>query len=206
MDWVLVATMGLQRILWINGAAGAGKSAIARSIVDMCLKREIDIARFFFFRMDSTRNTIQPFVATLAYQLIRSIPALDAIISPKIQSDPLIFNESLETQFDVLIFKSLQQLHRECPLKTPIVFLVDGIDECSGHENQVNIIDTVARFVAEKSVPLIVIFASRTESQLKMTFDEPEVGKILQRLALDTDYRADDDIRLFLNDSFTKIK
>ena len=141
MDWVLVATMGLQRILWINGAAGAGKSAIARSIVDMCLKREIDIARFFFFRMDSTRNTIQPFVATLAYQLIRSIPALDAIISPKIQSDPLIFNESLETQFDVLIFKSLQQLHRECPLKTPIVFLVDGIDECSGHENQVNIID-----------------------------------------------------------------
>ena len=39
-----------------------------------------------------------------------------------------------------------------------------------------------------------------------MAFDEPEVGKILQRLALDTDYRADDDIRLFLNDSFTKIK
>ncbi|KJA20320.1 hypothetical protein HYPSUDRAFT_816183 [Hypholoma sublateritium FD-334 SS-4] len=206
MDWVVAATMGLQWILWINGAAGAGKSAIARSIVDLCLKQRIVIARFFFFRTDSTRNNTKPVVATLAYQLIKSIPALDSIISPIIQSDPLIFNDSLETQLEVLIFEPLRQLHKQSPIEKPIVFLLDGVDECDGHVNQANVVDTIATFVAEKAVPLIVIFSSRTELQLQMAFNSPRVDSILRRLPLDTDYRASEDIRLFLDDSFTKIK
>ncbi|KJA20299.1 hypothetical protein HYPSUDRAFT_102979, partial [Hypholoma sublateritium FD-334 SS-4] len=206
MDWVLITTMGLQWILWINGAAGAGKSAIARSLVDLCLEQQIIIARFFFFRTDPTRNNMKPVVATLAYQLIKSIPALDSIISPIIQSDPLIFNESLEKQFELLIFDPLRQLHKESPIEKAIVFLLDGVDECSGENNQVNVIRTIAQFVAEKAIPLIVIFSSRAESQLKMAFNSPRIDSILGRLPLDTDYRAADDIRLFLDDSFTKIK
>ncbi len=205
-DWVLLTAARFSWILWLNGAAGAGKSAIGRSVVELCLKKDIMIVWFFFFRTDPTRNTFKPVVATLAYQLIQSIPALDFIITPKVQSNPLIFQESLETQFKVLIFEPLKQFHKESPLQRPLVFLVDGVDECSGDNNQVNVINTIVRFVSEKSVPLIVIFASRTESQLKMAFDEPTVDGILRRLPLDTDYRADDDIRLFLNDSFAKIK
>ncbi len=206
MDWILVATMGIQWILWVNGAAGSGKSAIGRSVVDLCLEQQIVIARFFFFRTDPTRNTIKPFVSTLVYQLIKFIPTFKSKIIAIIHSDPLIFDESLETQFKVLIFEPLRQIHKESPLQKAIVFLVDGIDECGGDENQVNVIHTIAQFVAEKSVPLIVIFASRTESQLKMAFDEPTVDGILRRLPLDTDYRAADDIWRFLNDSFAKIK
>ncbi|KJA20301.1 hypothetical protein HYPSUDRAFT_203812 [Hypholoma sublateritium FD-334 SS-4] len=186
MDWVLVATMGLQWILWINGAAGAGKSAIARSLVDLCVKQQIVIARFFFFRMDPTCNNTKPVVATLAYQLIKSIPALDSIISPIMQSNPLIFNESLETQFELLIFKPLRQLHNESPIEKAIVFLVDGVDECSGENNQVNVIRTISQFVAKKAIPLIVIFSSRAESQLQLPFNSPTVDSILRRLPLDT--------------------
>ncbi len=199
-------TARLQWILWLNGAAGAGKSAIGRSVVEICLEKDILIFWFFFFRTDPTRNTFKPVVATLAYQLIQSIPALSSIIMPKIQSNPLIFQESLETQFKVLIFEPLKQFHKESPLQRPLVFLVDGVDECGGDNNQVNVIHTIARFVSEKSVPLIVIFASRTESQLRMAFDKPGVERILQRLPLDTDYRAADDIWLFLDDSFAEIK
>ena len=206
MDWVITATTGLQSMLWINGAAGAGKSAIARSIVDLCLDQEIVIIRFFFFRTDPTRNTVKPIVATLAYQLIQAIPALDSIITPKIRSNPLIFNESLETQFKVLIFESLQQLHKEAPLENAVVFLVDGVDECTGDDDQTNIIRTIAQFVAEKAVPMIAIFASRGEAQLQMAFNSRKIDKILRRLALDSDYRAEDDIRLFLDNSFAEIK
>ncbi|KJA16852.1 hypothetical protein HYPSUDRAFT_1056006 [Hypholoma sublateritium FD-334 SS-4] len=206
IHWMTVATMGLQWILWINGAAGAGKSAIARSVIDLCIEQGIVIVRFFFFRTDSTRNTIKPIVATLAFQLIQLIPELNSIISPKIASNPLIFHESLETQFKVLIFESLRQLHKESPFEKAMVFLLDGVDECSGDDNQANLIRTIAEFVAEKTVPLIVIFSSRAESQLKMTFNSPKIDNVLRRLPLDTDYRAADDIRLFLDDSFTEIK
>ncbi|KJA20326.1 hypothetical protein HYPSUDRAFT_816685 [Hypholoma sublateritium FD-334 SS-4] len=206
MHWVAVATMGLQWILWLNGAAGAGKSVIARSVVDLCLKQQLVTARFFFFRTDPTRNTIKPIVPTLAYQLIQSIPALDSIITSKIQSHPLIFNESLDTQFEMLIFGPLRQLHKETPFEKAIVFLLDGVDECSGNDSQVSVIRTISEFVAEKSVPLLAIFSSRAESHLQMAFNSPRVDNILRRLALDTDYRTAGDIRLFLNVSFDAIK
>ena len=160
MDWVTVATMGLQWILWLNGAAGAGKSAIARSVVDLCLRKRIAIIRFFFFRTDPTRNTTKSIAATLAYQLIKSIPALDSIITSKIQTDPLFFSESLATQLEVLIFEPLRQLHKDFPFEKAIVILLDGIDECAGDDNQNSVIRTIAEFVAEKAVPLIVIFSS----------------------------------------------
>ncbi|KJA16850.1 hypothetical protein HYPSUDRAFT_46998 [Hypholoma sublateritium FD-334 SS-4] len=206
MDWVVVAAVGLQWILWLNGAAGAGKSAIARSIVDLCLKQQIVIARFFFFRADPTRNNTKPVVATLAYQLIKSIPSLDSLITLIIRSDPLIFNESIETQFEALIFEPLRRLHKESRFMKPIVFLLDGVDECHGDDSQVNLIRTITQFVAKRIVPLIVIFSSRAESQLQMAFNSPTVDSILRRLPLDTDYRAANDIRLFLDDSFSEIK
>ena len=104
MDWILQTVMRTQWMLWLNGAAGAGKSAIARSIVALCLARNIPIARFFFFRTDPTRNTLQPVVATLVYQLIIQLPHLRAIVIPRVEFDPLIFTKSLETQLRYLVF------------------------------------------------------------------------------------------------------
>ncbi|KJA16845.1 hypothetical protein HYPSUDRAFT_206745 [Hypholoma sublateritium FD-334 SS-4] len=206
IHWVTAATTGLQWILWLNGAAGAGKSAIARSVVGLCLERQFVVARFFFFRTDPTRNGVKPVVATLAYELIQSIPALDSIITPKIRSNPLVFNESLETQFQLLIFEPLRQLQRESPFEKPIVFLIDGVDECTGDNNQVTLIRTIAQFVAANLIPLVVIFSSRAELHLQMTFNSPKIDSILRRVPLDDDYRAASDIQLFLNESFGEIK
>ncbi len=49
MDWIVLAFTSLQFVLWLNGAAGAGKSAIGRSIVELCTQRDIPIVRFFLF-------------------------------------------------------------------------------------------------------------------------------------------------------------
>ncbi len=64
MGWIEQQTaIRTQWMLWLNGAAGAGKSAIARSIVALCLAQNIIIARFFFFRTDAARNSLQSVVA-----------------------------------------------------------------------------------------------------------------------------------------------
>ncbi|KJA19409.1 hypothetical protein HYPSUDRAFT_143853, partial [Hypholoma sublateritium FD-334 SS-4] len=147
MDWILPTVMRIQWMLWLNGAAGAGKSAIARSIVTLCLAQKIPIARFFFFRTDSTRNTIESVVATLVHQLIHQIPDLLSIIVPKIESDPLIFTKSLETQLQYLVFEPLRQLHRECPLNSAVVLLFDGVDECTGDQNQTDLVCLIADFL-----------------------------------------------------------
>ena len=58
MDWVHRTDWETwyRYILWLTGAAGAGKSAIAQSIIELCLVQGLIIASFFFNRSDSTRN------------------------------------------------------------------------------------------------------------------------------------------------------
>ncbi len=195
-----------KQIIWVNGAAGSGKSAIGRSISERCLSLGTPITRFFFFRTDPTRNDLKHIAATLAYQLIETIPALESIIIPKIQRDALIFNKSLETQFETLIFSSLIQLQESWTETKTVVFLLDGVDECIGHGEQAKLIRTITNFVMKQSFPMIVFFGSRAESQLCVEFRSPVLSDILLQFPLDTDYRADEDILLFLNDSFEKIK
>ncbi|KJA29541.1 hypothetical protein HYPSUDRAFT_210474 [Hypholoma sublateritium FD-334 SS-4] len=197
----------IKDVLWLNGAAGAGKSAIGRSIVERCLSLGIPIARFFFFRTDSTRNGLNPVVATLAYQLMESIPELQSIIIPRIQADALIFNKSLETQFETLIFGPLLQLQKESSRKQKtLVFLLDGVDECTGHGEQVKLIQIITKFIKKQAFPLIAFFGSRVENQLYTEFRSPALSDILLQLPLDTDYRADRDILILLNESFTTIR
>ncbi|KJA29546.1 hypothetical protein HYPSUDRAFT_1061087 [Hypholoma sublateritium FD-334 SS-4] len=208
MDWITIQTaIRIYWVLWINGAAGAGKSAIGRSIVELCLSQSIPIARFFFFRTDSTRNNLKPVVATLVHQLMESIPELRSIVIPRIQVDSLIFTKSLETQFEMLIFAPLLQLQRESlsQLKT-VVLLFDGVDECIEHDQQAKLIRIVTNFVKRQAFPVIVFFGSRAESQLCAELRSPTLSDTLLQLALDTEYLADEDIYLFLNDSFATIK
>ena len=205
MTWVTIATTGVQWIMWMNGAAGAGKSAIARSIVDLCVEQKIIIARFFFFRTDNSRNTIDTLVATLAYQIIQLLPETKKHIVEAIESNPLVFQQTFEAQVDLLVVRPLLLLRISDPAWT-LFLIVDGVDECDGKDTQMSLIRTMAKLLRSKNVPVIVLFGSRRESQLLMAFDSREMTGILKQLPLDDNYRADEDILRFLNDSFDEIK
>jgi len=82
-------------IMWMYGPAGAGKSAIAQTIAEMCDEEILLLASFFFSRNDPSRSTVKPPIATIAYQITLNLPdARDAILGA-IERDPLIFSKSL---------------------------------------------------------------------------------------------------------------
>ncbi|KJA17026.1 hypothetical protein HYPSUDRAFT_46811 [Hypholoma sublateritium FD-334 SS-4] len=149
---------------------------------------------------------MKPLVATLIHQLLPSIPDLKPIIIPRIESDPLIFTKSLKTQFEFLIFGPLRQLKRSFVHLNTLVFLFDGVDECDDKDDQAELIRIVADFVSSNSFPAIAFFASRSEAQITTAFRSPEVMNVTLRMPLDDHYLPDSDIRLFLNDSFQKIR
>ncbi len=204
-NWIFAFTTRIHCVLWLYGAAGAGKSAICRSMVDRCLREQVIIARFFFFRADPSRNTINPVVATLVNQLIKQIPGLESIVIPLIRLDSLIFKHSFATQFEMLIYEPLRQLHRESPFQQAIVLLLDGVDECDGEENQIMLINTLIDLLRSQDIPIIVLFASRTEVAIKSQFQLPKASAVTHPLALDNHYLPDEDIRTFLVDSFADI-
>ncbi len=107
ITWILRDTARAAWIMWLNGAAGAGKLAICQTIAELCISRGVLAASFFFFRTDATRSSLWPLAATLAYQLMRLCPATRSLILESIASDPLIFELTFEAQFEELIVKPL---------------------------------------------------------------------------------------------------
>ncbi|KJA20931.1 hypothetical protein HYPSUDRAFT_763421 [Hypholoma sublateritium FD-334 SS-4] len=192
-------------IAWLNGAAGSGKSAICQSITEMCIQHGVKVVSFFFFRTDSTRNTIDPLVATLAYQIIQLLPETKVDITQSIESNPLIFEQSLETQLEVLIAAPLRHL-RMRDASWQLFLVLDGVDECDGIENQRNLIRAISRLLLPKDLPLGALFGTRRENPILMAFTSLEVDENLYQLSLDNHYQTEEDICPFLNDSFPEIK
>lgn len=201
-DWITRDNGRTAWVAWLNGAAGAGKTAICQTVAEMCIKRGILVASFFFFRTDGTRNSLNHLVATLAYQLIQHLPAAKALVTRAIETNPLIFEQAFEDQFDALVVQPLLML----PLASTLLFLVDGVDECDGHSSQMGLIRIIARLLSSKDLSVIVLFASRNENQIKMAFNAKEVDSILLQLPLDDNYFPHHDIRVFLRDRFDEIK
>ena len=196
-DWIIQDSMRTAWIAWLYGAAGAGKSAIAQSVAEACIIRGILVASFFFFRMDPMRNTMAPLVATLAYQIMQLLPDSKKYILEAIENNPLVFEQSLDAQFALLIIEPLRILQLFMPCK--LVLVIDGVDECIGEADQTNLIRVLGR------IPLLVLICSRAEYRIKMAFNVPAVDRILKRLPLDDNYLADHDVAIFLNERFREI-
>ncbi len=116
-----------------------------------------------------------------------------------------MFEQTFEAQLDQLIVRPLRLLQLSAP-KWTLLLIVDGVDECNGHDTQMSIIRTMARIRQTKNLHLIVLFGSRRESQLLMAFDSREITEILKQLPLDNNYKSEEDIRRFLDDTLLEIK
>jgi hypothetical protein len=93
--------------LWIYGPAGAGKSAIAQTIAEMCYKAGILAASFFFSRNAPGRNNEVFLVTTLVYQLTLAIPEIRERVGKALETDPLLLSRSLEAQLQALVVNPL---------------------------------------------------------------------------------------------------
>jgi hypothetical protein len=195
-------------IMWVYGSAGAGKSAIAQTIAEMC-EEMILLASFFFSRNDPSRSNANPLIATIAYQITSNLPQVRDVIFGAIERDPLIFSKSLAVQFKSLIVAPLQSLAETGFFTQPTsrrLVIIDGLDECSDPKVQRNILEVLGSANQQHRLPLIFLFASRPEQHISLAFSTGISPSITTCIALDESYLPDEDIRLFLTDKFQEIK
>ncbi|KAF9565062.1 hypothetical protein CPC08DRAFT_212469 [Agrocybe pediades] len=217
MHWILgkdeVAKAGKQ-FMWLNGAAGCGKSAIAQSTVESCIERGLPLASFFFSRSDSTRNHAGSLVATLAYQLYCAFPGTEVQtdILSAIQKDPFIFKKTLQQQFIALIIQPLTTyFSKGQPTQDRLSFLIviDGLDECTDRTAQKAILTGLVESLRSSNLCIPILVASRPEQEIKLSFGSKYLKDIHTGLSLDLGdegYDANSDIRLYLFDRFAEIK
>lgn len=128
------------QIMWMFGPAGAGKSAIAQSIAEMCFQQGKLAASFFFSRNASGRNNETRFISTLVYQLVLAIPEIQDAVNKALQADRLLLSRSLHVQAQSLITNPLNGLLASSSENgfqnpRPRLIIVDGLDECGQAKN-----------------------------------------------------------------------
>ncbi|KAF9541524.1 hypothetical protein CPC08DRAFT_770591 [Agrocybe pediades] len=211
-DWasgtIVDEEMNTKSILWLKGGAGAGKSAIARSVAEQCSKEGLLLGTFFFGAADTTRNHVGRLVASIAYQICRILPELREMVTSLVEDDPLVFTRSISTQFTDLIIRPLSTIlanHRGT-VKTPRLIIIDGLDECSENINGQRDLLFTLQEVTSSTTLIRFLVCSRPESNLNSAFSSSRMANFHYKIFLDDDYSAHQDIHSYLEDKFREIK
>ena len=90
-------------------------------------------------------------------------------------------------------------------LPHPLIIIIDGLDECEGHDLQCDIFKLVVQVSMDPSVPFRFIIASCPEHQIYTMFNQEPLFSTTRRLVLDKEYDSSSDIERYLRDEFMEI-
>lgn len=207
ISWILNSDR-TSNLLWLYGSVGVGKSALCQTVAEYCKSHRWFGAAFFFSRPDNCDDPSRV-VPSLAYRLAANIPAYKNIIVPLLAHDISILEMAVHAQFHQLIIKPLSQLETASPL-SPVLILLDGLDECKGDAAQREFIRLIGGFAASSNsskLPFVWIISSRPEWQIVSTFSSSSLPIPCQREELFIDSAdALKDVSRFLRDGFNRIR
>ena len=204
-DWVDDEEMP-NPIMWLNGPAGAGKSAIAQTIAERYKGSRL-AASSFFLRNSPDRGHVDRFFMTLAWQLAFSIPETRPYIESALKKEPLLYTKSTNVQFSHLIVGVFEKFLRENFGQFPkeSLVIVDGVDECTPEQHQKLLLALIGNEVLLRQMPLRFLICSRPEPHIQETFGAETMKAVTQALKLDNSFAPNDDIRRYLEDEFFRI-
>ena len=117
-----------QRVFWLNGLAGTGKSTIAQTFAETSFADGHLGASFFCSRDFEDRSNLQAILPTLAFQLAYRYPPFRKELLPVLKANPDAGRESLCLQMEKLIIGPLRATH------IPTLIIIDALDECKDEQ------------------------------------------------------------------------
>ena len=181
-----------QRVFWLNGLAGTGKSTIAQTFAEITFAEGKLGASFFCSRNFEDRSNIQAIFPTLAFQLAYQYPALRKSLLQVLRANPGIGREKLCSQMEKLIIGPFEAM------KTPTLIIIDALDECRDEEPASALLSVLSRYVDK--IPLVKFFITgRPEPRIRSGFRLELLQSHTDVLRLHDVKRSsvDGDIRLF---------
>ena len=187
-------------VLWVNGRAGVGKSALMQKIA------ELGLAYFggcFFFRRDVPECNVKDYLfSTLAYQLAMNVGGMLEPVNRAVMQDFSLPKMSAAVQLKRLIMEPTRLLR--IPVR-PTIIIIDGLDECDGFDSQRDILTLIGQVAMDPSVGIRFIIASRPEHPICDMFNREPLFSRTRRLVLDEEYDTAADIERYLRERFKDI-
>jgi len=198
-----------ESVLWLNGPFGNGKSAIMQTTAET-LRNDPQMSHllagsFFFGRGKPGRDKAKYLVPTIAYQIATNIPWMRNPIESALCRDPTILSKSIEAQLRYLITEPFRRtLDQSAPFHTPTV-IIDGLDECDGHDSQSLVLSAISTAVFEDHVKLRFLIASRPERQISETFRTHPLHQLHLPITLVDDYETSEELKKHMRSGFDRI-
>ena len=189
-----------QRVFWLNGLAGTGKSTIAQTFAETSFADGNLGASFFCSRDFEDRRDIQNIFPTLAFQLAYRYSEFRKELLPVLRANPEIGRESLCSQLEKVIIG---------PFKAtciPTLVIIDALDECKDQEPASVILSVLSRYVEQ--IPHVKFFITgRPEPRIRTGFRLELLRPITEVLKLHNVERSsvDADIKLFFETRLTEV-
>jgi len=188
-------------VLWVNGRAGVGKSALVQKIAELGL---IYFGGCFFFRRGTPgRNVKDHLFSTLAYQLAMKVPGMLDLVDRAMVQDFSLPKKSSAVQLKHLIIEPIRLLpipHR------PTIIVIDGLDECEDFNSQRDILRLIGQVTLDPDIAVRFIIASRPEHQICEMFNKEPLLSKTRRLVLDDEgYDTAADIERYLRENLEEI-
>jgi len=127
------------------------------------------------------------------------------LIVATLEKDPLILNHSFARQLKQLILDPLHQLSHQ-GVAYPTTIIIDGLDECSNHEERIILLHAIAGAAGQGSVPLKFFITSRPEVAIARVFNATPVVEVSARHSLNDEPDSMEDVEYFLSAKFDEIK
>ncbi|KAJ3127419.1 hypothetical protein HK098_006408 [Nowakowskiella sp. JEL0407] len=166
-----------ERVLWIQGNAGVGKSVMAGLVADELEKRNLLAGMFFAKHDDVHRNSARNLLKTLCYQLCRwnadfGRCVLDVLKGSTTAGEVLSERASIEKMFANLILKPLQKIAEINREQSTIVLVVDALDETGVAGFRSDILQVFG--VHSKKLPSFVriLITTRPSADILKAFDK----------------------------------
>ena len=190
-----------QRIFWLNGLAGTGKSTIAQTFAEMSFADGKLGASFFCSRDYEDRNNLRAIFPTLAFQIAHKYPQFRKQLLQVLKVNHDVERESLSSQLEKIIVRPF----KETQVSTLII--IDALDECKDQEPASALLSVLSRFVHE--IPGVKFFITgRPEPPIREGFRLKPLVPITDVLKLHDVERSlvDEDIKLYLRIHLTGVR
>ncbi|KAJ6552782.1 hypothetical protein B0H19DRAFT_1029987 [Mycena capillaripes] len=195
-----------KQVYFLSGGAGLGKSSIAHQLctrLDEPSKHALG-ASFFFVRGGGDLESTQSFFSSLAHQLTLSQPTLRPyIISAARKYLKRGDRQQMKHAFEELLREPLAGA--SIVTQTPIIIVIDGLDECSERELVPDLLKFLLGLV--QALPWIRVFVtSRPEPHILSVLTSAGAATIVYHRSLeDTLEEWGDDIAYYLEETVSKM-
>lgn len=195
-----------QRLLWISGAAGLGKSAIVHTIAHRSRKAKVkQLGSFFAFsRNDTTRGPDVLFSTSARnigdmnsqwrealYAVIKADESPEKTTSPQLQFDEMICDVASEVQ----------------SFLGPVPIIIDALDECGTQNDREVILSILYAGMSLLPSNFRIIVTSRPEPEINHQFGNVPAKVLHIDLHHESNTRnIDRDLSIYIRDKLSRVQ